>query len=92
MFIFLSLGLGFGLGPSSCFYALNADIARDRASTSAGIMVASLAVAGIIAPVITGWLSNLSGNFNSAIYLMLGINLSAGLLVIFGQSPDREVS
>lgn len=92
VFTFLSLGLGLGLGPGSCFYALNADIARKRASTSAGIMVASLAVAGIIAPVLTGWLSNLSGNFNSAIYIMLLINISAGLLVIFGQAPDKEIA
>lgn len=91
LFIFLSLGVGLGLGPSSCFYALNADIARARASTSAGIMVACLAIAGIISPIITGWLSNISGNFNSAIYIMLGINLSAGILVILCQSPDKEI-
>jgi sugar phosphate permease len=91
MFTFLSLGLGFGMGPIGCFYALNADIAGKRASTSTGIMVSCLAIAGIIAPIITGWLSNISGNFDSAIYLMLSINLSAGLLVLIGQSPDKEV-
>lgn len=92
VFTFLSLGLGFGLAPSSCFYSLNGDIAGDRSAISAGIMVACLAFAGIIAPIITGFLSSLSGSFNSAIYIMLIINISAGLLVIFGQTPDKEVA
>lgn len=91
IFTFLSLALGLGLGPSSCFYAINSDIAKNKAAISAGIMVACLAIAGIIAPIITGYLSNFTGNFNSAIYIMLAINISAGLLVVLFQNPDKEV-
>ena len=92
IFTFLSLAIGFGLAPSSCFYALNTDIARERGSIGVGLMVACLAIAGIIAPIITGWLSNLSGNFNTAIYVMLSINISAGILVLLFQAPDHEIA
>ena len=86
--ICLSFALGFGLAPSSCFYALNADLAKDRASTSVGIMVGCLAIAGIIAPIITGWISTLTGSFSSAMYIMLLLNISSGILVILFQKPD----
>ena len=92
IFTFLSLAMGFGLAPSSCLYALNTDIARERGSIGVGVMVACLAIAGIIAPIITGWLSNVSGNFDSAIYVMLLINISAGILVLLFQIPDKEVA
>ncbi|NJL71539.1 MAG: MFS transporter [Candidatus Competibacteraceae bacterium] len=35
---FLSLGLGFGLMPNASFYAINTDLAKDKAATSLGLM------------------------------------------------------
>ena len=92
IFTFLSLAIGIGLAPSSCFYALNSDIAREKGAIGVGVMVACLAISGIIAPIITGWLSGISGNFNTAIYVMLLINISAGVLILLLQKPDAEVA
>ena len=55
--LMLSLGLGFGLMPNSAFYAINCDLAKDKAATSLGLMDSYLALAGILAPIITGEIS-----------------------------------
>lgn len=89
--IFISLAIGFGMMPNAAFYAINADLARDRAGTSLGIMDCSFAAAGIFAPILTGLLSTWSGNFNSAIYLMMGLTLSSALAILLFQHPDQEL-
>jgi MFS family permease len=85
----ISLGVGFGMMPNAAFYAINADLARDRAGTSLGIMDCAFAAAGILAPLVTGLLSNLTGNFSVAILLMSGLTLSSALCIIIWQFTDR---
>ncbi|MBY0358108.1 MAG: MFS transporter [Candidatus Obscuribacterales bacterium] len=87
---FISLGLAFGLMPNAAFYALNSDLAKDRAGTSLGLMDCFLAAAGVLAPFLTGWTSTLTGNFNSAILLMAGLTISSSICVIIFQHPDRD--
>lgn len=89
--VFLSLGLGFGLMPNAAFYALNSDLAGDRAATSLGLMDCFLAAAGILAPSITGALVTATGNFNSAIMLMIGFTLTSVVGIILFQHPDRDM-
>lgn len=88
--IYLSLGLGFGLMPNAVFYAINTDLAKDRAGTSLGIMDCAFATAGILAPYITGRLSDLTGNFNMAIYLMASLTIASALGIIIFQHPDKK--
>lgn len=87
----ISLGLGFGLMPNAAFYALNSDLAKDRAGTSLGLMDCFLAAAGVLAPLLTGWMSTVTGNFNSAILLMAGLTISSSICVILFQHPDRDM-
>ena len=89
--ISISIALMIGLMPNSCFYALNADLAPDMAATSLGIMDAFFALSGIVAPIITGYLTTMTGSFNIAIMIMMGLNLSSGILVLLFQNPDREL-
>lgn len=89
--VLMSLGLAFGLMPNSCFYSINSDMAKDRAAMSLGLMDCFLAAAGILAPVLTGWMSDLSGNFNSAILLMAGLTFSSSIMVLLLQHPDKEI-
>ena len=84
----ITLGIGFGLMPNAAFYAINADLARDRAGTSLGIMDCAFAAAGILAPLLTGMLSGITGNFSAAISLMIGLTLSSALAIIIFQHPD----
>lgn len=87
----ISLGIGFGLMPNAAFFSMNADLAHDRAATSFGIMDAAFALAGIVAPLITGWLATTTGNFHIAIGLMAGLIFSSAMLILFFQRPDQEL-
>lgn len=89
--LFVTLGLGIGLMPNATFYAINADLAKDRAATSLGVMDAAFALAGILSPLITGFLANATGNFHIAIYVMSFLSFSSAILVFCFQHPDREL-
>jgi cyanate permease len=83
--ISITLGVGFGLMPNAAFYAINADLAYDRAATSLGIMDGAFALAGILAPLLTGWLAHLTGNFQAAFLLMMLLTLSSSVLIVLFQ-------
>lgn len=84
----ITLGVAFGLMPNAAFYAINVDLSYDKAATSLGIMDAFFALAGILAPVLTGWLSHATGNFSAAILLMMIFTLSSALLILLFQNKE----
>lgn len=90
--LFLSLGLGFGLMPQPAFFSINIDVAKDRAGSSQGITSSCLSLAGIIAPTMTGWLIDLTGNFQGAFLLLAGLTGVAVVTVILFHHPDRKWS
>ncbi len=87
---FLSLGLGFGLMPQPAFFSVNIDVAKERAGSSQGITSSCLSLAGIIAPLMTGWLLDLTQNYQGAFLLLAGFTLVAVVTVILFHHPDRE--
>lgn len=87
--IFLSLGLGFGLAPNAAFYAINSDLAGDRAATSLGLMDCFLATAAVLAPAITGKLVDVTHNFNAAVILMIVLSATSVVAILFFQHPDK---
>lgn len=87
--IFLSLGLGFGFMPQSAFFSINIDVAKERAGSAQGITSSCLSLAGIIAPTITGWLIDLTGNYNAAFFLLAGMSAMAVVGVIIFHRPDE---
>ena len=88
--LFLSLGLGFGLMPQPAFFSINIDVAKDRAASSQGITSSFLSLAGIIAPVMTGWLIDLTGNYQGAFFLLAGLTGLAVVTVILFHHPDKK--
>lgn len=90
--LFLSLGLGFGLMSQPAFFSVNIDIAKDRAGSSQGVSTSCLSLAGIIAPVLTGWLIDKTGSYQGAFLLLAAIMGVAVLTVIFFHHPDRDWS
>ncbi|HLB58151.1 MAG TPA: MFS transporter, partial [Gammaproteobacteria bacterium] len=88
----LSLGVGFGMMPNAAFYAINADLAHDRAATSLGVMTCASSFSAILAPFLTGLLSSWTGDFSIAILLMMGLMLSSALMIILFQHPDRVLA
>ena len=90
--LFLSLGIGFGLMPQPAFFSVNIDVAKERAGSAQGITSGCLSLAGIIAPLMTGWLIDLTGNFQAAFLLLAGLSGIAVITVILFHHPDREWS
>lgn len=88
--LFLSLGLGFGLMPQPAFFSVNIDVAKERSGSSQGITSSCLALAGILAPVLTGWLLDLTNNYKGAFLLLAGLTGLAVVVVILFHHPDRE--
>ncbi len=87
---FLSLGLGFGLMSQPAFFSVNIDICKERAGSSQGITSSCLSLAGILAPLLTGWLIDKTGDYQAAFLLLAGTMGIAVLTVIFLHHPDRE--
>ncbi len=87
---FLSLGLGFGLMSQPAFFSTNIDVAKNRAGFSQGISSSCFSLAGIIAPALTGWLIDFTGNYQATFLLLAILSLTAVITVIFFHHPDRE--
>lgn len=90
--VFLSLGLGFGMMPQSAFFTINIEVAKHRAGSSQGVTSSCLSLAGIIAPVLTGFLVDLTGNFQAVFLLLACITGIAVFTVIFFHHPQRKYS
>jgi hypothetical protein len=50
----------------------------------------AFAIAGFLAPAITGWVLNLRGSFFDSFLLMTGLALSSVLVVLLFHHPDRD--
>ena len=88
--LFLSLGIGFGMMPQSAFFSINIDVAKEMAGSAQGITSSCLSVAGIIAPLATGWLVDLTGTYSTAFLLLAGLTCIAVVTVILFLYPDKE--
>lgn len=89
--LFLSLGLGFGQLPQPAFFSVNIDIAKERAASAQGVTSSFLSLAGIVAPLITGWLVQHSPlKYKAAFFLLAGLTLAAVVIVIFFHHPEKE--
>lgn len=90
MAVSITLGVAFGLMPNAAFYAINTDLAHDKAATSLGVMDCAFALAGILAPLLTGWLADLTGNFSAAILLMILLTFSSAIAIILWQKDFNK--
>jgi predicted MFS family arabinose efflux permease len=87
--ILLSLGLGFGLMPQPAFFSVNIDVAKERSGSSQGITSSCLSLAGIIAPLLTGWIIDLTGSYQGAFLVLGGLTGMSVISVILFHHPDR---
>lgn len=87
---FISLGLGFAFLPNSSFLALNADLSKEHAGKCQGILSTFFALSGIFSPFITGYLTDLTGNFKIAIVVMIVLTLFSAISILLFQFPDKE--
>lgn len=70
-------------------FALNADVCPQRPGLSSGFMDGAFALAGILAPLISGFVVQLGGGFGMAIVFAAIVTASGALCVIFLNNPDK---
>ncbi len=74
---FISLAVGCVMSANAPFYAVNVDIAKERVGTALGIMDAVAAIAGFLAPTLTGLIISWTGDFIMVFWLMALLSLSS---------------
>lgn len=88
--IFISLAVGFILSANGAYYAVNIDIAKQRAGTAIGVMDSCFALSGFVSPVLTGWLTVKTGNFHAAFILMSCLAISSVILLLQFHKPEKN--
>lgn len=86
----ITLAVAASMGANAAYYAVNVDIVPHRAATALGIMDFAFAIAGFLAPAITGWVLNLRGSFADGFLLMTVLALSSVLVVLLFHHPDQD--
>jgi ACS family hexuronate transporter-like MFS transporter len=86
----ITVAVAASMGANAAYYAVNVDIVPQRAATALGIMDFAFAIAGFLAPAITGWVLNLRGSFADAFLLMTALALSSVAAVLLFHHPDRD--
>jgi len=89
-FVFITLAVALGMSTNAAYYAINVDVARERSGTALGVMDALFALAGYLAPTVTGWLVSGSGSFATPFWLMFGLAMSSVLVVLLFHHPDKS--
>ncbi len=88
--ICITVAVAASMGANAAYFAVNADVMPKRAATGAGITDFTFALSGFFAPVLTGWVLNLRGNFTDAFLLMAALAASSVVLVLAFHNPDRD--
>ncbi|MCB1116629.1 MAG: hypothetical protein KDK71_09185, partial [Chlamydiia bacterium] len=80
--VFVMLGLGFAFFTNAPIFSLNADLFHERAGTAQGMITTLFAIAGIVAPALTGIITEMTHLFNGA-FFVIGILTFISLLITF---------
>lgn len=88
--VLITIALAASMGANSAYYSINVDIAPDRAATALGIMDFGFAIAGFLAPAITGWVVGSQGSFADAFFLLGALALSSVVLTLIFHRPDEH--
>lgn len=86
----ISLAVAASMGANAAYFAVNVDIVPEKAATALGIMDFCFALAGFVAPVITGFVLSLRGSFADGFGLMAVLALSSVVLVLAFHRPDED--
>lgn len=88
----ITVAVAASMGANAAYYAVNVDIVPGRAATALGIMDFAFAVAGFLAPAITGWVLDIRGSFTDGFLLMAALALSSVAVVLLFHHPDKDAA
>lgn len=86
----ITIAVAASMGANAAYFAVNADVVPARAATGLGIMDFTFALAGFIAPSLTGWVFDLRGSFADSFLFMAVLAASSVVLVLTFHNPDRD--
>jgi len=87
---FITLAVALSMSTNSAYYAVNVDVARERSGTALGVMDALFALAGYLAPTLTGDLVAGTGSFETVFWVLAGLAFSSVLVVLLFHHPDKS--
>lgn len=87
--VWMSFGIGFAFILHPPIFSLNADLFGPYAGLAQGVTSSYFALAGVLSPSLTGFVTQLTGNFQAAFFLVTALSLSTSLMILFFQKPDR---
>ncbi len=88
--IWITLAVAALMGANAVYFAVNVDIAPDRAASALGIMDFAFALAGFLAPAVTGRLLGDHGSFADAFLLLVALGGSSVVVTLLFHRPDRD--
>lgn len=88
--ILMTLGLGFAFLVNAPIYSLSTDLFPNHEGKAQGIAGCFFALSGIVSPALTGYLVQISGNFQVAIFFVSFLSLTASLLSLIFLHPDLK--
>jgi len=86
--VLISIAVGFTLSANAAYFAVTIDVAPKRAATALGVADAGFAVAGFLAPTVTGYIVWATGDFDAAFWLLGGLAASSVVVVALFHKPD----
>ncbi len=86
----ITLAVAASMAANAAYYVVIADLVPRYAGTAMGIMTIGFAAAGSIAPVITGYVLDITGTFQPAFWLLSILAGSSVLGVLAFHHPDRD--
>jgi len=86
----LTVAVGAAMAANAAYYAVISDLVPRFAGTAMGIMTIFFAASGFLAPVVTGYALELTGNFKPAFWLIAVLAASSVVGVLLFHHPDRE--
>ena len=87
---FITLAVALSMSTNSAYYAINVDVAKERSGTALGVMDALFALAGYLAPTLTGEVVADAGGFQPVFWVLAGLACSSVIVVLLFHRPDES--
>lgn len=88
----LSVGIGFGMMPNAVLYAINSDLFAHRSATAQSITSLVFALSGIVAPLATGFIVDITGSYQGGFILLGVLTLLSVVNIIAFHHPEQEAT
>lgn len=86
----ITIAVGASMAANAAYYAVVVDLVPRAAGTTMGIMTLCFAASGFLAPVITGYAVDITGDFRPAFWLLSALAISSVVGVLLFHRPDVD--